>query len=68
MKMRYGTVLVFKDGVSQAQAQKAVAALVDVLDPKYFVQFDPVKGKYVSRPAPVHAFNPEAGGPVWYIP
>lgn len=53
-----GTVLVFKPGVTQEQAEKRLKALSDILDGDYYVG---------SKPR-VETFNPEWGGPVWYIP
>ena len=47
-----GAVLVFKDGVSPEEAQKALAKLQDIL------QYQPN----------INTFNPNWGGPVWYIP
>ena len=47
-----GTVLVFKEGVSKEEAQKALDALKHLL-------------AYTPR---VNEFNPDWGGPVWYIP
>jgi Asp-tRNA(Asn)/Glu-tRNA(Gln) amidotransferase C subunit len=51
-KIQAGTVLIFKEGVSKEEAQKRLEALRDILD-------------YLPR---VNEFNPEWGGPVWYIP
>jgi len=47
-----GTVLVFKPGVTQAQAEAALAKLLPLL----------------SSPPRVNMFDPEWGGPVWYVP
>lgn len=47
-----GTVLVFRPGVTQKEAEEALKKLREVL------QYEPN----------LHSFNPEWGGPVWYIP
>lgn len=47
-----GAVLIFKEGVDKAEAQRALTKLYDVL-------------KYEPN---VHTFDPKWGGPVWYIP
>ena len=49
---RSGTVLVFKEGVTEEQARKALEKLKALLD-------------YTPR---INTFDPEWGGPVWYIP
>lgn len=49
---KYGAVLVFRDGVSQEQAERALRQLGDLLE----------------RPPHVQGYNPQYGEPVWYIP
>ncbi len=51
-KDQAGTVLVFKPGVTKEQAQKALEKLRDLLE----------------HSPHVNTFNPEWGGPVWYVP
>lgn len=67
---RLGTVLVFADGVTKEQAEAALAGLHirGLLAPDYFVERD-VTGQYVPVAVPpVHEFEGEHGGPVWYVP
>ena len=52
MDEQVGSVLVFKPGVSEEEARKALEALKDMLD---------------YQPS-VNSFNPAWGGPVWYVP
>lgn len=67
MAKRFGTVLVFKPGVTKAAADAALAKLADVLAPDYHGSMK--NGKFVTTAVPpVHEFNDEHGGPVWYIP
>lgn len=47
-----GAVLVFKPGVTPEEAAKALKALEALLE-------------YTPR---VNTFNPDWGGPVWYVP
>jgi hypothetical protein len=68
---RLGTVLVFADGVTKEQAEAALAGLQirGLLAPDYFVERDEDSGKYVPVAVPpVHEFEGEYGGPVWYVP
>ena len=53
-----GVVLVFKMGITPEQAEKALERLKDVIDPDY----------YVGGKANVQTFNPQWGGPVFYVP
>ena len=53
-----GAVLVFREGVTREEAEKAIATLKALLDPTYWTRELPK----------VHEFNPDHGGPVWYIP
>lgn len=53
-----GAVLVFKEGITKKQAEEALDKIKEVLDPEYWRWEMP----------PVHEFNPDHGGPVWYIP
>lgn len=55
---RLGTVSVFKPEVTRAEAEAAMAKLRALLDPGYFLRPKP----------PIHEFDDEDGGPVWYIP
>lgn len=54
-----GAVLVFKPGVTQAQAEAALAKLKDLIDEGY---------QYPKGMPRVQMFDPEWGGPVWYVP
>lgn len=49
---RVGAVIVFKRGTSQAEANKVLELM---------------GAKLIER-AEAHTFNPDHGGPVWYIP
>ncbi|GAG34756.1 unnamed protein product [marine sediment metagenome] len=49
---RTGAVLVFKEGVNEEDAAKALEKLKALLD-------------HTPR---VNTFDPEWGGPVWYVP
>lgn len=51
-KDQAGAVVVFKPGVTKAQAQEALKKLRDLLD----------------HTPQVNTFNPEWGDPVWYVP
>jgi hypothetical protein len=51
-KDQAGTVLVFKPGVSKTEAELALRQIQHLLE---------------HRPH-VNTFNPEWGGPVWYVP
>ena len=53
MKQR-GAVLVFRSGSPSDKIDAALKRLVD-------------EG-LIERPPVVHEFNPEWGGPVWYVP
>jgi hypothetical protein len=57
---RLGVVLVFKEGLDRAKAEGLIQKLVTegYLDTSYYVEQKPT----------VNEFNPEYGGPVWYIP
>lgn len=57
---RRGAVIVFAQGVGIDKIQAAIDKMIaeGLIDRDYYVG---------GRP-PVHDFNPEHGGPVWYIP
>jgi len=57
---RLGTLLVFKEGTTNEEAIEALEKIKDVLSDDYFVDSDP--------DSLIHGFDPEWGGPVWYIP
>ena len=72
---RIGTVVVFKAGVTQAQAADALRKIADVIDtpPTSYVRSDTTKHpRYVDVPFAfehtIHEYNSDHGGPVWYIP
>jgi len=52
--LRLGAVVIFREGVRQAQAEFALRILVD----QGILEYVPT----------VNGFNPDWGGPVWYIP
>ncbi|MEE8473529.1 MAG: hypothetical protein V3S82_10220 [Dehalococcoidia bacterium] len=52
---RLGAVLQFKDGISRELAEGVLQQLVDW-------------GLIHHGATPVHEYNPEHGGPAWYIP
>ena len=51
-KVRYGSVVVFNSGVTITAAQVALESIQHLLD----------------HPPMVNEFDPEMGGPVWYVP
>jgi len=51
-KKMVGTVLVFKQGTDKKRAENAIKQIQHLL----------------AQPARVHEFNPDQGGPAWYIP
>ena len=57
---KVGAVIEFADGVSKEEAEKALKELVD----KGLID---VEGN-VEKKVHVHEYEPEWGGPVWYIP
>jgi len=57
-KTQTGTVLVFKEGVSKEKIRERLKALNDILDLKY----------YLDGKIHLNEFNPNWGGPVWYVP
>lgn len=70
---RLGTVLVFKEGTTEAEAKAALSKIADVLEPGHWVDYPKKNGRPdYSKPIPatyvVHEFEAEYGGPVWYIP
>lgn len=52
MEKQVGVVLVFREGIDADEAQEAIDALDEML------QGQPL----------VREFDPEYGGPVWYVP
>jgi hypothetical protein len=77
-----GCVLVFKPGVDPNEVIKKLKALEDVVDLNYNMTPGHYEKWYPGKPqkhlvlssdrrstvAALHKFNPEHGGPVWYIP
>ncbi len=53
-----GTVLVFREGVCKEEVEHRLKELRDILDETYWVGGKP----------PINSFNPQWGGPVWYVP
>lgn len=80
--MKLGCVLVFRDDVSKEKAVAALNSISHVLDlptTTYGTEDTGERTKHgqkvvrsVTRPFrmadKIHSFNPEHGGPVWYIP
>lgn len=71
--MRLGTVIVFKKGVTKAQALAALSALNDVVEPGRWIDYPEKNGRpNYSTPIPVtyriEEFDEDTGGPVWYVP
>lgn len=62
---RLGTVLVFKEGTTKAEAQKALRKLEEMglIEITHF-EF---AGRKQTSPS-INEFDDEWGGPVWYIP
>ncbi len=63
---RYGTVLVFKQEVSEEEIREALDKIVDVLDDGYWL--DPGQNLGGTVPFRLEEFDGEEGGPVWHIP
>jgi hypothetical protein len=57
-KVRKGAVIVFKEGMSDEDCRKALKRIADVLDDNV----------YANRNSSIREFEPQYGGPVWYIP
>jgi hypothetical protein len=53
-----GTVLVFKQGVTEAEIFRALLDAREILDPHYHRQGQPR----------IATFDPDDGMPVWYVP
>lgn len=76
MTTKYGALLKFKDGVSQAEAIAALKTIKHLLDLPEGGQWVDNREAGTTRwvPGPlkgtdiVKAYNPDHGGPVWYIP
>lgn len=56
---RLGSVVVFKKGITKAQAEAALKSLATVLDENY---------QYPKGLPRVHEYDDAYGGPVFYIP
>ena len=68
---RFGTVLVFKRGVTKREAEEALEKIRDVLTEDYWIDQGNPKlenGMYNHVPFNVHEFDDEMDGPVWYLP
>jgi len=75
---QHGCVLVFREGISKAEAAAALEQIADVLElPDTTPTYEYAEGsrrvtKMGSRPFmmadKIQEFDPEWGGPVWYIP
>lgn len=55
---RVGAVIVFKKGITKAEAERFLTTLSAYTDNAY----------YVSGKINVHEFDEAYGGPVWYVP
>ena len=66
---RYGTVLVFKAGITSKEATEAINKIADVLDlPKEAWDWETTRKRPYELIDGIHEFDDEIGGPVWYIP
>jgi len=63
---RFGTVLVFKRGVTKKQAEEALQKIQDILDDHRHGR--EVDGKWVNNLFHINEFDDKMGGPVWYLP
>lgn len=63
---RCGAVLVFKEGVSRAEAEAFLAEISGHMTAtgKRYIDAD----YYFGGKPQVHEYDPAMGGPVWYIP
>ncbi len=84
MSIKYGTVLVFKRGVTKAQAAEALMKIRDVIElpepGSKRLEFPPgwpanaacAHENMIERPwkiqDEIEEFDDEYGGPVWYLP
>ncbi len=64
-KKLYGAVVVFKEGTTKVEAQLALLNMTDdggrcVVDAKTYESVGGGEG--------IESFDPDEGGPVWYIP
>lgn len=58
---QYGTVLVFKPGLSKEEIEKRLRELNDIID-------NDGPASTLSGKPDVHSFDSSWGGPVWYVP
>lgn len=72
VNMQVGAVIVFKEGVTKAEAEATLKRFEDLLDPIYA---DKIPGKsgvleehYARYAVRVEEFDPAYGYPVFYIP
>ena len=66
---RFGSVLVFKRGVTKKQAEAALKKIQDVLADDYWIKdFDIKTGHGEKAKFIVNEFDDKWGGPVWYLP
>ena len=64
-RKRYGAVVVFKEGMSRPEAERA---LLNMADDGGRSAIDEETYRSVTRGNRVEKFDPDEGGPVWYIP
>ncbi len=63
MQRRLGSVIVFKEGVTAEEAEAILLSLKDKVEiPIDWETNEP------SASRMLHSFNPNYGGPVWYVP
>ena len=70
MANQIGCVLVFKPGVDPNEVIARLKQLADLVDLDYHVM-DSAPNVVHTPDGPVtrlHKFNPDHGGPVWYVP
>ncbi len=63
-KPRVASVLIFKDGVKKAEAEKALRKIQDLLEPGLWLD----KDRKTTVPFRVEEYDSSWGHPVFYIP
>lgn len=65
---QFGTVLVFKEGVTKDEIQTALGKLSPMLDKCWLPENPGLARAGITVGYRLHEFDPQRGGPVWYIP
>ncbi len=65
MSERIGTVIVFKEGVTEGEAAEILMSIQDKIEIHCFPK---TTNTYRAAREMVRTFDDEYGGPVWYIP